>query len=63
MKGTSMSESMRLGGGGRFERLRKSLAGRKGVENPEALAAWIGSSKHGSERMRKWAAKGRKKGR
>jgi hypothetical protein len=53
------TRSMRLGGGGRFKRLEGQLD-RKGVQDPAALAAWIGRRKYGSARFNKLAAKGRK---
>jgi len=52
---------MKLGGGGRFAKLKKKLSRRKGVSNPGALAASIGRKKYGKKKMAKWAAKGRKK--
>lgn len=53
-----MGQSMRLGGGGRFAALAKSLAG-KGARNPEAVAASIGRKKYGKEKFQKLAAGGR----
>lgn len=44
-----------------FEKLERSLAHRKGVEDPKALAAWIGREKYGSKGMAKKAAAGRAK--
>jgi len=41
-----MSKSMKLGGGGRFEKLSKE------VGSP-ALAAWIGRKKYGAEKFSK----------
>ena len=55
-----MAKSMRLGGGGRFAKLKKSL-GKKGVKNPAALAAHIGRKKHGAKKMAKMSAAGRKR--
>ena len=49
-----------LGSGERFDRLVKSLAA-KGVDDPKALAAWIGRKKYGKERFQELAAKGRKR--
>lgn len=46
----------------RFAKLARSLAHRKGVHNPKALAAWIGRRKYGPKRFAKMAAAGRKKG-
>lgn len=52
-------KSMKLGGGGRFAKLEKSLKGK--VENPAAVAAAIGRKKYGAEKMAEMAAKGRKR--
>lgn len=49
----------RLGSGGRFKALVKELAGRRGVKDPTALAAWIGRQKHGGKKMARWARSGR----
>ena len=54
-----MGKSMKLGGGGRFEKLSKELASQPGVTNPDALAAAIGRKKYGASKMAGWAAKGR----
>lgn len=54
-----MKKSMKLGGGGRFAKLEKSLKGK--VENPAAVAAAIGRKKYGAEKMAAMAAKGRKR--
>lgn len=51
-------KSMRLGGGGRFAKLKGQLA-KKGVKNPGALAAKIGRKKLGKKRFQELAAKGR----
>tara|TARA_Y100001936_G_scaffold86957_1_gene85284 strand:- start:29898 stop:30089 length:192 start_codon:yes stop_codon:yes gene_type:complete len=55
-----MAKSMKLGGGGRFAKLKKNL-GKKGVKNPAALAAHIGRKKHGAKKMAAMSAKGRKR--
>ncbi len=55
-----MSQSMKPGGGGRFAALKAQLADRKGVDNPGALAAYIGRKKYGAAKMAKFSAKGRK---
>lgn len=47
------------GEGTRFKTLTKSLA-KKGVKNPEALAASIGRKKYGASDMAKASAAGRK---
>ena len=56
-----MKKSMKLGGGGRFARLKAALAGKKGVTNPVALASAIGRKAHGSAKMAKWAAAGKRR--
>jgi hypothetical protein len=50
----------KLGSGKRFKNLSKSLR-RKGVRNPDALAATIGRRKHGKAKMAKWSAAGRRR--
>ena len=55
-----MSKSMKLGGGGRFKKLKDKL-GKKGAKNPAALAAHIGRNKYGNKKMASMAASGRKK--
>ena len=52
-------KSMKLGGGGRFAKLEKSLKGK--VSDPAAVAASIGRKKYGKAKFQKMAAKGRKK--
>lgn len=54
-----MAKSMRPGGGGRFARMKRSLAGK--VRNPGAVAAAIGRKKYGAARMAKMAAAGRRR--
>jgi hypothetical protein len=49
-----------LGSGERFKQLSAKLK-RKGVDNPEALASWIGRKKYGKERFQELAQKGRKR--
>lgn len=44
-----------------FEKLERSLAHRKGVTDPKALAAYIGREKYGAKGMAKKAATGRAK--
>ena len=46
-----------LGSGGRFKALSGKLK-KKGVKNPNALAAWIGRKKYGKKKMTK-LSKGR----
>jgi hypothetical protein len=53
-------KSMKPGGGGRFQKLKKEL-GKKGVKDPGALAASIGRKKYGKEKFQQMAAKGRKR--
>ena len=50
----------KLGSGERFEALKKGLS-KKGVKDPEALAAYIGRKKLGASKMAKLSAAGRKK--
>lgn len=52
-------KSMKLGGGGRFQKLEKSLKGK--VSDPAAVAASIGRKKYGKEKFQQMAAKGRKR--
>lgn len=54
-----MSKSMKLGQGGRFQKLKARLAGQEGVTDPGALAASIGRKKYGSAKMATWSAKGK----
>lgn len=49
-----------LGTGERFKKLSNQLE-QKSVENPDALAAWIGRKKLGAKKFQKLAAKGRKR--
>ena len=51
---------MKLGGGGRYEKLIGSLE-KKGVREPKALAAAIGMKKYGKKRVLSLAAKGRRR--
>jgi hypothetical protein len=50
----------KLGSGKRFAALSKSLK-KKGVKDPDALAASIGRKKYGVKQMATLAAKGRSK--
>ena len=43
-----MAQSMKLGGGGRFAKLKKSLSGK--VSDPGAVAASIGRKKYGASK-------------
>ena len=53
-------DKMRLGGGGRFEKLVGQLE-KKGVKDPAALASWIGRKKLGKAKFQSLAAKGRRR--
>ena len=50
-----------LGSGERFKELTSKLAHRSGVEDPKALAAFIGRKKYGAGKMASMAAKGHSK--
>ena len=52
-------KSMKVGGGGRFEKMVKALKGK--TRNPKAVAASIGRKKYGAKKMTKMATAGRKK--
>mgnify|MGYP001193189012 CR=1 FL=1 len=54
-----MAKKPPLGSGERFKQLTEQLK-RKGVKDPEALAAYIGRKKYGKQRFQKLAQKGRK---
>ena len=54
-----MAKSMKLGGGGRFAKLKNKLAGKPGIYNPAGLAASIGRKKYGKKKFSKLSAKGR----
>ena len=56
-----MGKSMKLGGGGRFAKLKASIAKKGGVDNPAAVAASIGRAKYGKKKFQGMAAKGKKK--
>jgi hypothetical protein len=55
-----MAKSRKLGGGGRFEKLKGELSHEKGINNPGALAASIGRKKYGAAKMGKMSAMGKK---
>jgi hypothetical protein len=57
---TRRRRKAKVGSGTRFKSLSKSLK-RKGVRNPNALAASIGRKKYGRKRMAKMSAAGRKR--
>lgn len=54
-------KSMKLGGGGRFQALKRKIAARGNVRNPGAVAAAIGRRKYGKRAFQRMAAKGRKR--
>jgi hypothetical protein len=53
-------KSMKLGGGGRFAKV-KAAAAKSGARDPGAVAAAIGRKKYGAKKMAKMSAKGRKR--
>jgi hypothetical protein len=53
-------DKMKLGGGGRYEKLIGSLE-KKGVRDPRSLAAYIGRKKLGKAKFQSLAAKGRRR--
>ena len=55
-----MKKSMKLGGGGRFQKLTQEISKEPGVTNPKAVAAAIGRKKYGKSRFQKMAQKGKK---
>ena len=55
-----MSKSMKLGGGGRFKKLKNKLK-KQGARNPAALAAHIGRKKYGNKKMSSMATKGKRR--
>lgn len=57
-----MGKTMKLGGGGRFDKLTKKLQDKgKSAAAAKAVAASVGRKKYGAERMAKMAATGRKR--
>ena len=46
-----MGQSMKLGGGGRFDALKAKLAGNPKIRNPGAVAASIGRKKYGAKKF------------
>jgi len=55
-------KSMKLGGGGRFEKLTSKIEKTgKSKESAKAIAAAIGRKKYGAKKMSKMAATGRKR--
>jgi len=55
-----MAKKPPLGTGERFRQLSSKLK-RRGAEDPDALAAWIGRKKYGKRRFQELAQKGRKR--
>jgi histidyl-tRNA synthetase len=53
-------DKMRLGGGGRYEKLVGQLE-KKGVKDPAALASAIGRKQLGKAKFQSLAAKGRRR--
>lgn len=49
----------KLGSGARFKHLAAALD-KRGVQNPDALAAYIGRKRYGKQRFQRMAAAGRK---
>lgn len=56
-----MGKGMGLGQGGRFAKLKKSIASKGGAYDPGAVAVSIGRKKYGKKRFQEMAAKGRKR--
>jgi hypothetical protein len=46
----------------RFAKLSHKLGRRKGVRNPDALAAYIGRKKYGKRKFAQMSARGRSRG-
>jgi len=59
-KRKDMAKSMKVGGGGRYQKLVKKLK-EEGANDPKALAAHIGRKKYGKKKFQQMAAKGRKR--
>lgn len=53
-----MAKSMKLGGGGRFAKI-KAKAAKEGAEDPGAVAAAAGMKKYGKKKMEKMAKRGK----
>lgn len=61
-KKTYKGKSMKLGGGGRFQKLKDELMREgKSAKAAEAIAAAIGRKKYGKQKFQSLAAKGRKR--
>jgi hypothetical protein len=61
MAGTYKGKSTKLGGGGRFAKLRDEIAAKGNVSNPDAVAAAVGRKRLGKAAFQKLAAEGRKR--
>ena len=57
-----MAKSMKLGGGGRFAKLKAKIAAKGDVRDPAAVAASIGRKKYGAKKFASLGAKGRRRG-
>jgi hypothetical protein len=57
-----MAKAMKLGGGGRFQKLTRKLENKgKSAEAAKAIAASAGRAKYGNKKMSSMAAAGRKR--
>lgn len=56
-----MAKSMKLGGGGRFAKLKASIAAKGNVSDPGAVAASIGRKKYGKSKFQSLSSKGRRR--
>ncbi|MFB0847329.1 hypothetical protein [Paenibacillus oleatilyticus] len=57
-----MAKSMKPGGGGRFQKLTKSLEGKgMSADSAKAVAVAAGRAKYGKEKFQKMASAGRKR--
>jgi hypothetical protein len=57
-----VKKSMRLGGGGKFQKFVKKLKDQgKSEESAKAIAASAGRKKYGKTKMAQWAAAGKKR--
>lgn len=54
-------KSMKVGGGGRFSKLKSKIASKGKVSDPGAVAAAIGRKKYGAKKFSRMAAAGRHK--
>lgn len=55
-----MAKQLKLGSGKRFKNLANKFA-KKGINDPDALAASIGRKKYGNKKMTSMAEKGKKR--